>query len=53
VVYEAEVDPVGREVGIFVPGVLEVAEVHLVAMVVAYGFGAGLRKLGLDLKAAT
>jgi len=47
------VDPSGREVEIFVPGVLEVAEVHLVATDVAYGFDAGLRKLGLDLKAAT
>lgn len=46
-------DPGGREVGIFVPGVLEVVVVHLVATDVAYGFGAGLRKLGLDLKVAT
>lgn len=39
--------------GIFVLGVLEVAEVHLVATDVAYGPGAELQKLGPDLIAAT
>jgi len=40
-------------VGIFVPGALEVAEVHSVATDVAYVFVAGPQRLCLDLKAAT